>query len=273
MRLPRPIERAARFVAVPNLTLVLIAIQAACFILILAKPEFAESLLLNPDRVVNGGEWWRLVTFIFMPVSRDPIFAIFTFYFFYLMGTALEMNWGTVRYNVYVWIALLMSAGAAFIPWSLGFPSEPATNAFVYSSIFLAFAFLYPDFQIYIFFIIPVKIKWLALLTWLIIGFELLTGDWLTKALAIASVLNFLLFFWHDLYERAKHGRRSMTRQIQRAAARKDAPAYMHKCFICGITDRSNPTAEFRYCTECGGKCYCLDHLRGHVHNNLAVPT
>ncbi len=266
MRLPRAVEKAASYVAIPNVTVVLIGLQALCMLLMWSDPTFGAKLLLDPQKVAQG-EWWRVITFVFLPISTSPLWAIFEFYFFWLMGTALERNWGTVRYNVYLWIALLMSAGSAFIPWALGVRNEPASNTFVSLSVFVAFAFLYPDFQIYLFFILRVRIKWLALLAWLGIGYSVLMGDWTTKAAAVAGVANFFLFFWHDLYQQVRYGQWSMRRQFKRVAQRApDARPFLHKCVVCGATEVSAPQAEFRYCAECGGKCYCMTHLQGHVH-------
>jgi hypothetical protein len=270
MRLPRVVERAASYVAIPNVTVALIAVQVLCLLLMLAEPGFGEKLLLVPEKVVHGGEWWRVVTFVFMPVSTDPIFSVFVFLFFYMMGTALEMNWGTVKYNVYLWLALVFSVGSAFVPWALGERGAAATNGFVYNSVFLAFAFLFPEYRIYIFFILPVKAKWLALISWIIVVGTVLIGGWMSKALAIASVGNFLLFFWHDLYLHVKEGRWKMQRQVKRMGAsvarRGGERGALHKCVVCGATEVTQPQAEFRYCAECGGKCYCMTHLQGHVH-------
>src|SRR5262249_48935520 len=155
-------------------------------------PSPVEPLQLIPERVLDG-EAWRLASFLVVPPFTNLFFAFFFWYFLYLMGTALEHHWGTFRFNVSLVIGYLAPVGSAF-----AVPALPATNGFLYGSLFLAFAYLYPDYEILLFFILPVKVKWLALLTWIGYGLGLVFGDWLTRALILAAISNFLLFFGRD---------------------------------------------------------------------------
>ena len=84
----------------------------------------------------------------------NRIFAFFAWYLFYLMGNALEGHWGAFRYNLFLLIGYLVTVAVAFL-----YPYAAATNIFIGGSVFLAFAYLYPDFQLYIFFIIPVRLN------------------------------------------------------------------------------------------------------------------
>jgi hypothetical protein len=129
--------------------------------------------------------------------------------------------------------------------------------------VFLAFAFLYPDFVLQLFFILPVRIKWLALLTWIGYGYIIFFGPWSEGLLALASISNFLLFFGNDIVWRIKAGKRTMTTQARQLSGKKEA---FHTCATCGITDLSHPHMEFRYCPECGGLGYCSDHIADHEH-------
>jgi hypothetical protein len=251
--------------AIPQVTAGLIACQVIVFLLIqgMPRPEGAEPiemrLLLIPERVL-AGEVWRLATFLVMPPMGNPVFAFFFWYLFYLMGTALERYWGTFRYNVYLLIGYVATVAVSFLT-----PQMPSSNAFVEGSVFLAFAFLCPDFELYLFFLLPVKIKWLALIAWIGYGLALIFGDWLMRLLVLASVCNFLLFFGKDLVLRVRTGWRSMSRQATRLTAK--APAYFHRCAVCGITDRTHPQMDFRYCSQCAGNHgYCQEHLRNHEH-------
>jgi hypothetical protein len=132
-------------------------------------------------------------------------------------------------------------------------------------SVFLAFAALYPDFEIYLFFLLPVKVKWLAMLTWIGYFFGLVSGTWTTRLLVLASICNFLLFFSKDIVSRVRMARRNMAMQARHIGV-KPKP-YFHRCTVCGITDRSHPEAQFRYCQQCDGHHgYCMEHLRNHEH-------
>jgi hypothetical protein len=100
---------------------------------------------------------------------------------------------------------------------------------------------------------------------------KILFGDWTTRALATAAVANFLLFFWREIFDRVRTGRRRMSMQAAHIAARAKQPAYRHRCAACGVTDKSDPQEEFRYCSKCaGGLAYCSKHLRDHEH--VATP-
>jgi hypothetical protein len=251
--------------AVPHVTVGLIACQVIVYLLAqgMPRPEGAEPvemrLLLIPDRVL-AGEAWRLATFLVIPPFGNVVCSFFFWYLFYLMGTALERSWGVFRYNVFLLIGYVATVGVSFLT-----PDLPSSNTFLEASVFLAFAYLFPDFELYIFFLLPVKIKWLALLTWISYGAVLVFGDWLSRLLVLASVCNFLLFFGKDIVQRVRTARRRMATQAARLTARE--PAYYHRCAVCGITDRTHPKMDFRYCSKCAGNHgYCEEHLRNHEH-------
>lgn len=240
-----------------NLTLYLIVGQVLVFVSYLSQQIDLFDLLLVPGRVLQG-EWWRLITFLFVPPSLSPIFILFAWYLFYLMGTALEAHWGAFRYTLFILAGFVLTVTFSFLQ-----PGYPATNVFIGGSVFLAFAFLYPDFIINIFFVLPIRIKWLALITWLGYGFQFIMGTWQTRLMVLASVGNFLLFFAGDLYWLLKQGGR---RAVRHAQGTRDEGPY-HRCTVCGITDKTHPDMDFRYCPECQGqRGYCRDHIFDHKH-------
>jgi hypothetical protein len=251
-------ERKGKWLAIPNVTLYLIILQSLAWFLIQAHPELVGKLVLERSLILDG-EWWRLLSFILLPPDTNVLFLFFAFYMFYLMGSALEAQWGTFRYNLYLFIAYLATIAAVFIA-----PEEVATNGYIGGSVFLAFAFLFPDFEILIFFILPVKVKWIALITWALYVYQFATGDWLQRALILASVLNFILFFGFEILDRMKTGRRRMVKKMESTAAQDEA---INRCAMCGKTEKSDPKMEFRYCPLCvGTPCYCMPHMQEHTH-------
>ncbi len=265
MKLLDQLERRLRRFAIPNLTGYLAGFQAALWVLSMLMPAqqgvglVLDGFLLDPAKVMEG-EVWRLVTFVFLPPGFG-ILAIFGIYLFWLMGTALEGQWGTLRYNFYVLIAVLATIVAAFLLPNGG----PATNMFIDSSVFLAFAYLFPNFTLSIYFILPVRIKWFALLTWLSYALILVTGGWSARAYVLASVLNFLLFFGSDIWRRMRSNKLQMEAAIRKVAI-GDKP--FHNCVICGLTEHDEPNEDFRICSKCdaGTFEYCSQHLRNHEH-------
>jgi len=187
------------------------------------------------------------------------ICLLFFWYLFYLMGTALEQSWGVFRYNVYLLLGYAATVAVAFVT-----PNFPATNGYLQASVFLAFAFLYPNFVLSLFFILPVRIKWLAMLTWIGYFLTFVFGDWTERLIITAAVGNFLLFFGRDIIHGMKSGHRRMSFQAKQAGGRKKI---VHRCAICGISSETHPGFDFRYCSKCDGNlCYCPDHLRNHEH-------
>lgn len=258
MRWIRSLERRLGPLALPHLTLCLVAGQVIFYIAQSFDATIVDALCLRGDAVLRG-EVWRLVTFLFIPPATNPLFALFGWYFFYLMGSALESQWGAFRYNAFLLIAWAATVAVGFI-----LPHTPATNLFIGGSVFLAFAWLYPEFQIFLFFILPVKVKWIALVTWLSYAMTLLAGTAVERLLVLASVLNLLVFFGRDIYYRIRAGRRRMAQQV---AVIREQAGPRHRCAVCGKDSESQPDLDFRYCTDCRpARAYCPDHLNAHPH-------
>lgn len=262
MSILNKLERRFGNLGIPNLTVVLIVPQVALYVLSLGRPEILSGLYLVPALVLEG-QWWRLITFLVVPpFITFPLFAFFFWYMFFLMGNALEGYWGTFRYNIYLLIGYLATLAVTFLT-----PGAQASNGFLQGSVFLAFAFLYPDFQMLIFFILPVKIKWIAVITWIWYLYMVVFGGWSARLLVLASVCNFLVFFWNDIVYRIKTGQRQMAGQATRFGASNKGDQPFHRCAVCGITDQTHPDMDFRYCQECQGTLgYCSDHLTNHHH-------
>ena len=260
MKILDKLERKYGRYGVPNVTLGLIILQVIAYIFSISREEILQGLYLMP-KLVLAGQVWRLITFLAVPPTTYPIFAFFFWYLFYLMGSALESHWGIFRYNIYLLIGYVVTVGAAFL-----IPNAVATNLFLQGSVFLAFAWLNPDFLLYIFFIIPVKIKWLALITWLGYLWTLITGDWISRLMVLASICNFLLFFASDIRDRIKTGKRHMEFQVKRTAERTKKEPF-HRCVVCGVTDVANPDMDFRYCPDCKDTPgYCSGHLQSSAY-------
>lgn len=178
-------------------------------------------LVLYPDRVLQG-EIWRLVTYIFIPPSFSPFWIIFVLYFYYLVGTGLEQAWGAFRFNLYYLLGMVGTTVAAFITGA-GY-----TGVYLNLSLFLAFAHLYPDFQLLLFFILPVKIKYLAWLNWALLGGTVLLGALPHKIAAVAAVINFFIFFGKDIYRdiklkrQVRRNRKRFFSEVQKAQRKSD---------------------------------------------------
>lgn len=252
MRWMRSFDQFLEKSNITNITYYLIGGQVLCFILTMLIPSLQTTLELNAVPLLQG-QWWRALTFLFIPLSYSPLWAALGWYMTYLFGTALEQVWGAGRYLLYLTVAYSGTLLSAFL-----FPGVSIGNAHIYTSIFLAAAYLFPDFQLLLFFIIPVKLKWLGLLTGLGIVLSILTGDFQTKVLSLISVTNFLFFFGPSIVGGIRTKGNLIPKSSQKTAS------YM-RCSICGKTEHDNKI--FYYCHTCKPeKQYCEDHINTHTH-------
>ena len=257
-KLERPLGRFA----IPNLSLYLVMGQVFVLLAAMAQVLSLEAIIYAPVLVMRG-EWWRMFTFMFMvPMPGSPmgfVFLAFGWYMFYLMGSALEAHWGAFRFNVFLFVSYALTVALSFIT-----PGYVVSNVFILGSVFIAFAYLNPDFELLLFLILPVKIKWLALLAVVLGAHRFVVSGLAIRLQILAAVTAFLLFFGADMLRTLRQGRRSRVRQTERAAAVEQP---RHLCYVCGKTDRSDPQLDFRYCSKCAGdQCYCPEHIQNHAH-------
>jgi len=266
MSLLTRLERLLGRFAIANLSLYLVAGQVLFWGLAVLTGFPLERIALLPVAVF-AGEAWRVVTYLLVPPPVNPgafgvVMTAFAWYLFYLMGTALEHYWGNFRYNAFIGLGWFLTTAVAFLT-----PAVYASNLFLAGSVFLAFAQLNPDFELLIFFLLPVKIKWLALLQWLYYGYVMVAGGWSARLAVLAATGNFLIFFAGDIVERMRTGRRRMAYQASVFAARPEENEARHRCRVCGKTELTHPQLDFRYCSKCAGnQCYCAEHIFNHEH-------
>lgn len=261
MNLLDRLEKLIRPIAIPNITLYLIFGQVFAFGASFVGQYNLAGIALLPALVLKG-EIWRVVTFLFVPPAAHPVFIAFAWYIFYLMGDALERFWGTARYNLFLLIGWLATVLVSFVT-----PYGWASNAFLAGSVFLAFAYLNPNFQLALFFILPIKVKWLALFAWALYAFQFVMGPNSVRLSVAAAVLNFLLFFSRDILHQLNNRKRQRVVRVERERV---AALPRHTCLVCGKTDQTDPMEDFRYCSKCAGAaCYCQEHLRNHEHRTV----
>ncbi len=268
---------------IPNLMRVIVIGNVAVYVLMLltqANDANALSFLTFNLNALLHGEVWRLVTFVFVPAYSSPFALLISLYFYYWIGSTLERQWGTAKFNLYYFSgALLTVLGVVLASLITGNPYLTAAGTgYVNLSMFFAFAFLFPDTTVLLFFILPVRMKWLAYLDGALFAFDIIKAigahNWAGVVLPIVALLNFAVFIWpevHYLKERAKYQNSRKTVQFRQAqqqqAKQAQQQGYRHKCAVCGRTDTDYPDLQFRYCSKCVGyHCFCQDHIFNHVH-------
>ncbi len=185
--------------AIHNLMPMLIGAMGIVFVAdLMLSPYFSLYNAFTFNRsAIFAGQIWRVLTFTVLPPSSSIIFIIFSLYFYYLIGTSLEREWGALKFNIYYLIGILGTIAAGFI-------SGYADNFYLNMSLFFAFAMFYPDFQVMLFFVLPVKIKWMAWLNAVLFAYLFIMGNWPARASIIAALLNFLVFFGSDIISQSK---------------------------------------------------------------------
>jgi hypothetical protein len=258
-RLLARLERKIGRYAIPHLITYIVGGMALVWVLSLTRPEILARIDLDMAAVLRG-EVWRLVTFLFIPMKSSPIWVLVNLYFAWWIGSSLEQHWGAFKFNAFYLLGALGTILAAVL-------TGPQTNTWLNASLFLAFATEFPDVQILLFFILPIRVKWLGILAALGVGAALAMGDWPMRASIGAAMGNYLLFFgarwWRVWQDRTVQVRQ----KARRTALRADLPVFGQRtCAICGAREADGADIRVCSCPKCGGqpRPLCLEHARSH---------
>ena len=294
------LERKFGHLGIRNLMYYIVILNIISVLLNLFVPDFCyQYLTLDIDQILHV-QVWRIVTFLFaMPVksvsgfNMQSMVGLFWFAIwvgvYYFIGTTIENMWGSFRFTLFmvsgVVFVVLVSIFSYLFLGALysGFPQDVLSYYIgarvsltpLYSSMFLAFALMFPDIQFMVYFIIPVKAKWLAAVYLILDIYQIYhamdSGDYVTVALIIGALINVTIFY---VFARGKSGVKAMYQQKRRKQkfskkVREASPIGrpIHRCAICGRTEKDDPRLEFRYCSKCEGSYeYCSEHLYTHEH-------
>lgn len=288
-------ERKFGKYAIHNISLYLIICYAVGYLIEVINSSFLNYLTLDPYLIVTKGQVWRLVTWIVVPPETGNLFlTLLMLWFYYSIGTQLERVWGTYRYNVYLFSGMFFTILGSFL--LLGYcmivGMHPASfgnmviymlenNSIVYfgafstyyinMSIFLAYAATFPDMQVLLMFLIPIRVKYLGIIYGVMLVLGCVGGGVSTWVVVGASLMNFIVFFAvsrkriHMSPKQIKR-RHDFNREVQKASAQMSGAA-RHKCAVCGRTEKDGDDLEFRFCSKCEGNYeYCQYHLFTHEH-------
>lgn len=276
------LERKYGKFAIPNLTVILIVGFVVGYIIEIVQPDALYLINLNPAKIMQG-QIYRLLTWVIMPPGGASLLIIITLMFYYSVGRSLENAWGDFRYTLYILSGILFTdigVVGTYLVMRLAGQGQVAAFFAEYSgtstyylcmSMFLAYAFMFPDMQVLLYFIIPIKVKWLGYLDIAYLILSVLSygmmGDYAGMVTVIMSVLNFILFYF------LMKGRTRVTpahkkrKRAYKKEVRQTQILTRHKCAVCGQTEEDNPNLEFRYCSRCKGNYeYCSNHLFTHQH-------
>ena len=278
------LERKYGRFAIPNLTMILIAGFILGYLIEIFSPDALLAVCLDPDKVMHG-QIYRLITWVVMPPGGISIFVVIMLMFYYHVGKTLENYWGDFRYSLYIISGIIFTdigimlthiitklSGANDLTSLMAeYGYYGASTYYLCLSLFLAYAFMFPDLQVLYMMIIPIKVRWLgyldiAYLIVQVIQFGLIryyTG----MVTVIMSVLNFIIFYFLLKGKTRVSPAQRRRKRRYRKEVRQTQIMTRHKCAICGQTEEDDPTLEFRYCSRCKGNYeYCQNHLFTHEH-------
>ncbi|CAN5382150.1 hypothetical protein BH23VER1_BH23VER1_33350 [soil metagenome] len=267
MSFSRTIQHALARLAIPGIIRIVAGFHALTFLLIYFNPTFREFLVLDPSRILDG-EVWRLVSWIFIPRTLSLIWIIFAVMFLVFVGDGLEQVWGVARLNAYFWGGVVLINLAAFV-LPLGSPWLSATfGEFLFTSLLLAFAINYPETEIRLFLILPIKMKWVGALAAAGVVFYFIQAP--EMRLPILVCLG--NFFLYAVPLAVTHLRQRGSTAVRRAKFKgKQLPETeaFHRCSACGKTDTAHPALEFRVADDDEEYCLpCLEKKRSPVETS-----
>lgn len=268
-------ERKFGRYAIPNLMYYIIILYGIGLVIQIQMPMVYWRYLSLDANAILHGQIWRIVTFLmYSPalgnfVLGDIFTGILALFLYYNLGQTLERVWGSFRFNVFFFMGVIGQVLAALVVRLVFGYTIYMTTGFLNFSIFLAFAMYFPDIQFFLFFVIPVKAKWLAVAESAVYVYSFIFGNLATKVEIGISLANVLVFFLMT-----RNVRRYAPKEIKRRHDFKREITKMtpknptrHKCAVCGRTELDGAELEFRYCSKCQGSYeYCQDHLYTHQH-------
>ncbi len=267
-RLLARLERRFGRYAIEGLPMFIVGGMGIVFFLAYLRPQLLSLLTFSVPEIARG-QVWRVFTYLFIPPDLSLLWVLFNLYWVWMVGSNLESEWGAFKLNAYYLAGMLGTTAAALIT------GGAQANTYLNLSLFFAFATLFPDYQILLFFILPVRMKWLGWLAGAFVVYEVAMGDWGVRAAVVAALSNYLLFFWGDILRVIRGGGGQARRAVGRASSapppgRSPAGPSARACAICAAREADGADIRVCSCEKCkaetGGQArlLCLEHARNH---------
>lgn len=267
-------ERKYHRYAIPNLMTYITVLYAVGLVIWMMDPMiYFEYLCLDVGQILRG-QVWRVFTFLLFPPAfgnfrfTSVLVGVLALFMYQSLGQTLETIWGAFRFNVFFIMGVLAQVAAAFVGYLVFHQNWMLTTGFLNSAIFLAFVMYYPDVQFLLFYVLPVKAKWLGVAECAVYLYSFVFGNTASRVELVISLLNIILFFVLTRnYKRYAPKEIKRKREFQKSVKIMPKGATRHVCAVCGRTELDGDDLEFRYCSKCEGDYeYCQDHLYTHQH-------
>lgn len=278
------LERKFGRYAIRNLMHYIVILYAVGLLLWMVEPRiYLNWLRLDPEAIMRG-QVWRLLTFLLFPPAlaswqvgsvmgsmlsmMELLIAVIILRLYYNLGQVLENVWGSFRFNLFFFTGIIGQILAVMVSWLVFGQQIFVHTGYLNASLFLAFAVCFPEVEFLLFFVLPVKAKWLGIVEAVMYAYYFIKGNASIRCVILFSLANVIIFFLST-----RNVRRYAPREIKRRNDFKrnikiqPRGSSRHKCAVCGRTEKDGGDLEFRYCSKCAGDYeYCQDHLYTHQH-------
>jgi hypothetical protein len=284
MKFLNKLERRFGRYAIHNLMRYVVALYIFGLVLgVVSSTVMYYMFALDFDMVLKG-QIWRIITWI-IPISsmRLILLTAISIYFYYIIGNSMEQAWGAFRFNLYFFTGIIFNILSSLITYAITGISVSPSLDFICGTMFFAFAATYPNTQVMLYFLVPIKVKYLAWLQGAIYIYgavmNIVQGQAIMILPLVVSFANFFIYFFATRnYKRISpkeyQRKANYHRQMQEGRNTGNVSQFRgknvitrHKCAVCGRTELDNEQLEFRFCSKCDGNYeYCMDHLFTHEH-------
>lgn len=265
--------------AIPNITRIFIAANLIGSVLLLTKGDVVLYYLQFSASAILHGQVWRLISWVFVPSGSISFLQLLFIFCLWTLGDSMESYLGSFRMNVYFFGGFLLYDIAGMLIFAVTHVSINLTMYYILISMYLMLGLLMPEAEVRLYFVLPIKMKWMVLVYFVMFAYDVYTYMSFGWQIGLAygseivlALINLLVFIYgckHRLsFRQNMHQRKRKTQfKSQFSEPRPGSGISRHKCYICGRTELSNPELTFRYCSKCtGNKEYCQDHLFTHTH-------
>lgn len=199
-------RKIGRFYIHDLMKYLVIAMGAVYVLELLPMRSAAAFLAFDRARIIRG-EVWRAVTYILLPPGYSLLSVLLGLYFLYLMGTSLERIWRGARFTLYYALGYVCTLAAGFI---MGF----TTNVYFHMTLLLCYAMMNPNQQFMLFYMLPVKVKWIGILDACLLLYYFIAGNTVSRVVLLFSLIPFFLFFWREVWLESKMAFRRLQYRI-----------------------------------------------------------
>lgn len=199
MNILNSLKRKFRNLGIPNLMLYISIGQGivAMFSYLFYDLNLSQHLIFIRENIFRG-EIWRILSFILVPPPISPLFLIFVLILYYSIGNQMESMWGAQKFTLYYFIGVVGSIVCGFI-------SGYATVTYLNLSLFLGYAVLFPNAEFRLYFLIPIKAKYLAYVDAAILIITMFLVPIADKIAILAAFVNFFIFFGGSFYRKIRN--------------------------------------------------------------------